>query len=395
MPISEVIYCEMEAQDVHRAWSLYYSEEGYPYFYNHVTNESYWAELPKPQSLSTGVEADDSWKTYGAADSLVSAVKNASYVSSSSSDISSSSSSESIESSSSNSSSDSNSDSGSDTTKENKRDFKAYLESTEGLDVVNDIEAHKDRVDELKLTAHQARISRLKKRKKRRNKRLYKDVNNKKDNNSIFSVISEYIQYFQGYISKAPNSANKPLSIEDDTVSKSMEIAQDGTREIDNETNNKETLITPIFQRCVPEAVTATLINNIIPAAIPVYNTVTSTIQNASNVLMKKAIESVTVIGYALWQSIEPTIVKLVENPECSTEVVEEASPTSDAIESIPTVVTELDFSTLPPAPPRPPIRSPNIAGISDDTMKLDSVDEIISGVMQEVVTNVITINSS
>ncbi len=386
----------MQAEDVHRAWSLYYSEEGYPYFYNHVTNESYWAELPKSQSLATGVEADDSWKTYDAADSLVNGIKNDSSASSSSSDSSSiSSSSSSSESSSSNSSSDKDSDSGSDIEKENKRDFKAYLESTEGLDVVNDIETHKGRIEELKLKARQARISHLKKRKKRRNRRANKD--NKDNNHGIFTVISEYFQYFQGYISKVPNSANMPLEIENGVASNTTAIAENETKEIENETNNKETVITPIFQRCVPEVVTTTLINNIIPAAIPVYTSVTSTIQSASNLLMKKAMESVTVIGCALWQSIEPTIVKLVENPEVRTEEVEEeVSPTEVATESIPAVVAPLDFSKLPPAPPPPPTRPPPIrSAISDDKIKPDNVDKIVGGLMQEVVANVITINSS
>lgn len=31
-------------------WRLYYSDEGYPYYFNEVTGESQWAELPVTDS---------------------------------------------------------------------------------------------------------------------------------------------------------------------------------------------------------------------------------------------------------------------------------------------------------------------------------------------------------
>jgi hypothetical protein len=157
------------------------------------------------------------------------------------------------------------------------------------------------------------------------------------------------------------------------------------TNETENENNNEDTSVTPIFQRCVPKAVTTTIINNIIPAAIPVYTNITSTIQSASSLLFKKAMESVTVIGFALWQSIEPTIVRLVESPEQATEK-EEESPVSD---------TELNYSQLPPAPPPPPpSRPPPMRGSNNDKVSRSNDEELVHEIIQEVVKNVITINS-
>ena len=57
------ILAKDSAQSVHNAWTLYYSQEGYPYYYNHISGESQWANVGE-QNCKT-MEEQEKLYTYG------------------------------------------------------------------------------------------------------------------------------------------------------------------------------------------------------------------------------------------------------------------------------------------------------------------------------------------
>ena len=42
-----------QSEDVNDSWVLYYSEEGFPYYFNQITGESVWAETDQYASSSS------------------------------------------------------------------------------------------------------------------------------------------------------------------------------------------------------------------------------------------------------------------------------------------------------------------------------------------------------
>ena len=54
---------ETDASDIndqkHDGWTLYYTEDNYPYYYNEYTNESVWAEVPENSVIDQETKTND------------------------------------------------------------------------------------------------------------------------------------------------------------------------------------------------------------------------------------------------------------------------------------------------------------------------------------------------